>query len=222
MKVVQNKYNLTLEQNIFLAKRNLVDNVYANARMEGLNVTFPETKTVLEGVNVPNLKIDEIQCILNLRDAWKYVINNISDKFDLDFICKVNEFVARNESLSWGVLRNGNVQITGTDYIPDVPIKENVKDKINAILQIENTTERAIEYMLYGIRSQLFWDGNKRTSTICANKIMIENGCGIIKVPDNKLQEFNSLLSEFYSSDDNSKIKQFIYDNCIDGIVFRD
>lgn len=222
MRIVQNKYNLTLEQNIFLAKRNLVDNVYANARMEGLNVTFPETKTVLEGVNVPNLKIDEIQCILNLRDAWKYVINNISDKFDLDFICKVNEFVARNESLSWGVLRNGNVQITGTDYIPDVPIKENVKDKINAILQIENTTERAIEYMLYGMRSQLFWDGNKRTSTICANKIMIENGNGIIKVPDNKLKEFNSLLSEFYSSDDNSKIKQFIYDNCIDGIVFRD
>lgn len=222
MRIVQNKYNLTLEQNIFLAKRNLVDNVYANARMEGLNVTFPETKTVLEGVNVPNLKIDEIQCILNLRDAWKYVINNISDKFDLNFICKVNEFVARNESLSWGVLRNGNVQITGTDYIPDVPNEENVKDKINAILQIENTTERAIEYMLYGMRSQLFWDGNKRTSTICANKIMIENGNGIIKVPDNKLQEFNSLLSEFYSSDDNSKIKQFIYDNCIDGIVFRD
>lgn len=222
MRIVQNKYNLTLEQNIFLAKRNLVDNVYANARMEGLNVTFPETKTVLEGVNVPNLKIDEIQCILNLRDAWKYVINNISDKFDLNFICKVNEFVARNESLSWGVLRNGNVQITGTDYIPDVPNEENVKDKINAILQIENTTERAIEYMLYGMRSQLFWDGNKRTSTICANKIMIENGNGIIKVPDNKLQKFNSLLSEFYSSDDNSKIKQFIYDNCIDGIVFRD
>ena len=34
------KYNLTLEQNIFLAKKNLVDNIYANARMEGLNITF--------------------------------------------------------------------------------------------------------------------------------------------------------------------------------------
>ena len=75
--------------------------------------------------------------------------------------------------------------------------------------------------MLYGMRSQLFWDGNKRTSTICANKIMIENGNGIIKVPDNKLQEFTVLLSDFYTSNDNSKIKQFIYDNCIDGIVFE-
>ncbi len=103
---MENKYNLTLEQNIFLAKRNLVDNIYSNARMEGLNITFPETKTILDGVNVPNLKIDEIQCILNLRDAWKYAISYINEKFSLDFVCKINEFVARNESLEWGKLRN--------------------------------------------------------------------------------------------------------------------
>ena len=218
---MNNKYNLTLEQNIFLAKRNLVDNVYANARMEGLNITFPETKTILEGINVPNLKIDEIQCILNLRDAWKYLINNIEKKFDLNFICKINELVARNESIAWGVLRQGEVQITGTDYIPDIPNEEDVKQQINNILQIENATERAIEYMLYGMRSQLFWDGNKRTSTICANKIMIENGCGIIKVPDNKLKDFTILLSEFYSTNNKEKIKHFIFDNCIDGIVFK-
>lgn len=102
---MEDKYNMTLEQNIFLAKRNLVDNIYASARMEGLNVTFPQTKTILEGVNVPNLKIDEIQCILNLRDAWNFVINHIQDEFDLDFICKVNEHVSRNESLEWGKLR---------------------------------------------------------------------------------------------------------------------
>lgn len=218
---MQDKYNLTLEQNIFLAKRNLVDNIYANARMEGLNVTFPQTKTILEGVNVPELKIDEIQCILNLRDAWKHVINNVQEKMDLEFICKINELVARNESLSWGKLRNGNVQITGTDYIPAIPNEENVNKEINQILQIENITERAIEYMLYGMRAQLFWDGNKRTSTLCANKIMIENGKGIIKVPDNKLKEFNILLSEFYTTNDNSKIKQFIYENCVDGITFE-
>lgn len=75
--------------------------------------------------------------------------------------------------------------------------------------------------MLYGMRTQLFWDGNKRTSTIAANKIMIENGKGIIKVPDNKLEEFNVLLSEFYNTNDIIKIKQFIYDNCIDGLIMQ-
>lgn len=103
---MKDKYHLTLEQSIFLAKRNLVDNIYSNARVEGLNVTFPQTQTILEGINVPNLKIDEIQCILNLRDAWKYIINNIHDTFDLNFVCKINGMVSRNESLAWGTLRN--------------------------------------------------------------------------------------------------------------------
>jgi len=218
---MENKYNLTLEQNLFLAKRNLVDNIYANAKMEGLNITFPQTKTILEGVNVPNLNIDEIQCILNLRDAWKFVINNITSDFNIDFICKVNEHVARNESIAWGVLRQGTVQISGTDYIPDIPNENTVNKEIEQILKIKNPTERAIEYMLYGMRAQLFWDGNKRTSTICANKIMIENGCGIIKVPDNKLEQFMVLLSNFYSTNNKEEIKQFIFDNCIDGIVFN-
>ena len=218
---MENKYNMTIGQNIFLAKRNLVYNIYSNARLEGLNITFPQTKTILEGINVPELKIDEIQCILNLRDAWSYVINNIETEFNLEFISKVNEFVARNESIAWGKLRNGKVEITGTTYIPDIPNEEQVNKDIEKILKIENTTERAIEYMLYGMRNQLFWDGNKRTSTICANKIMIQNGNGIIKIPDDKLQEFTTLLSEFYTTNDKEKIKQFIFDNCIDGIVFK-
>ena len=217
---MENKYQLTKEQNIFLAKRNIVDNIYANARMEGVNITFPQAKTILDGVNVPNLKLDEIQVILNLRDAWKYVINNIDIPFKLDFICKINELVARNESIEWGALRKGKVEITGTNYIPVIPVRIDVEKQIEDILNIENTTERAIEFMLYGMKSQLFWDGNKRTSTIAANKIMIENGNGIIKVPDNKLEEFNKLLSDFYTTNYKETIKQFIFDNCIDGIVF--
>lgn len=219
---MKNKYNLTKEQNIFLAKRNIVDNIYSNARMEGINITFPQTKTILEGVNVPNLKIDEIQVVLNLRDAWQYVLNNIDKDFNLEFICKINEFVARNESIEWGALRTGKVEVTGTNYIPEIPNKTDVENRINDILKIENTTERAIEYMLYGIKAQLFWDGNKRTSTIAANKIMIENGNGIIKVPDIKLEEFNILLSDYYTNDNKETIKYFIYDNCIDGITFSE
>lgn len=73
--------------------------------------------------------------------------------------------------------------------------------------------------MLYGMRTQLFWDGNKRTSTIVANKIMIQNGKGIIKIPDTELTEFNELLSEYYTTNNMKRIKQFIYERCIDGIL---
>ncbi len=100
-----------------------------------------------------------------------------------------------------------------------MPIKSKVDEDIIKILSITNTTQKAITYMLYGMRSQLFWDGNKRTSTIAANKIMISEGAGIIKVPDNKLEKFNTLLTEFYNTNDMSEIMQFIYDYCIDGIA---
>jgi len=53
---------------------------------------------------------------------------------------------------------------------------------------------------------------------LIANKIMIKNGCGIISIPIAKQNEFYKLLIEYYESDDEVKIKKFIYDNAIDGI----
>lgn len=72
--------------------------------------------------------------------------------------------------------------------------------------------------MLYGMRSQLFWDGNKRTNMIIANKIMIENGKGIITVKEENLLEFNQLLTEYYNTNNDETIIKFLYNNCIFGI----
>ncbi len=215
---MQDKYQLTKQENIFLAKKMIVNNIYSNARIEGCNVTFPETETILNGVNVPNLKLDDIQCILNLRDAWKYIIATIEKEFNLEYICQINEFVARNESLQWGSLRTGKVLISGTEYVPDIPKEQEVKTKLNEILAIENVTTRAIKYMLYGMRNQLFWDGNKRTSLISANKILIQNGKGILMVQDKHLKEFSQLLTQYYDTNQSEKIEEFLYNYCIFGI----
>lgn len=213
-----NKFLLTKEQNIFLAKKVLVSNIYNSAKLEGINTTYPDTKTILDGINVPTLKLDEINCILNLRDAWNYVLSNIDSDINLEFIYKVNSYVSRNESLEWGVLRTGKVGINGVDYIPDVPIKEKVVDEINSILREECATKRAINLMFYLMRSQVFWDGNKRTSMIVANKIMIENGCGIITIKEEFINEFNNLLTEYYNTGNMTEIEYFIYNKCIYGL----
>ena len=215
---MKDKFNLTLEENVFLAKKQLISSIYMGAKIEGLNVTFPETQTILEGVNVPNVKLDEINTILNLRDAWKYVLDNIKEEISLDFILKINSYVSRNESLSWGVLRTGNVGISGTDYIPKIPEEQEVKQEIEKILAIPNITLRSIKYMLYGMRNQLFWDGNKRTSMIIANKIMIMNGKGIILIKDENLLEFNKLLTDYYTNGLDSEIIEFLYNKCIYGL----
>ena len=74
----KDKYSLTPDQNLFLAKKKWDENVYCGMRMENRAVTFPQTKTILEGVNVPNVRLDDIQAILNMRDSWKFLFNTVS------------------------------------------------------------------------------------------------------------------------------------------------
>ena len=218
---MQDKFYLTKQQNLFLAKKTLALNIYNSARLEGINTTYPDTKTILEGVNVPTLKLDEINCILNLRDAWNYTLTNIDAEVNLDFICKVNSFVSRNESLEWGVLRNGKVGINGVDYIPEIPNEKDIINNIENILKEKSTTLKSINLMLYLMRRQVFWDGNKRTSMIVANKILIQNGCGIITVKEEYIGEFNTLLTEYYNTGNKDKITKFLYDKCIYGLELK-
>ena len=212
---MENKYYLTKEQNVFLAKKVLVSNIYNSARLEGINTTYLDIKAILEGVNVPTLKLDEINCILNLRDAWNFTLTNIDLKVNLDFICKINSFVSRNESLEWVVLRNGQVDINGVDYIPSIPIKEEVSKKIEEILSEDNAIKRSIYLMLYLMRSKIFQDGNKRTSMLVANKILIQNACGIISIKEENIFEFNGLLTQYYNTRKSEKIVLFLYEKCI-------
>ena len=215
---MNNKFHLTKESNLLLTSNNLPLIIYNSARLEGINTTYPDTKTILEGVNVPNLKLDEINCILNLCDAWNDTLSNIDEAVDLDFVCKINSFVSRNESLEWGVLRTGKVGINGVDYIPEIPQKDIITKNIKEILKQGSITENALNLMLYLMRSQIFWDGNKRTSMIIANKILISNGCGIITIKEEDIREFNTLITEYYNTNNKNKIIKFLYEKCTFGM----
>ncbi len=196
---------LTREQNIFLAKKTFVELVYNTAYIEGCNVTFPQTQTIIDGAVVNGVSVDDIQTVLNLRDAWRYCIETIDEELTLEYICKINEFVSRNESLQWGALRNGRVGVG--DYIPSVPEKKKVLKELERIRKVEDPVERALEYFAYGCKQQLFWDGNKRTSTIVASKILIGAGEGILTIGKDHAEEFNTALNNWYLKDELSPLK---------------
>lgn len=71
--------------------------------------------------------------------------------------------------------------------------------------------------MLWAMRRQMFLDGNKRTAMLLANKILIENGCGIIAVKESDLDVFGEKLIKFYETNDMEEIKEFLYENAITG-----
>lgn len=187
-------------------------------RMENRAVTFPQTQTILNGVNVSSVQLDDIQAILNMRDAWKYLISTVNVPITLEYMCKLNEFIARNEALEWGKLRTGKVGISGTDYTPPVPNSEDVYRELSEIISKGTATEQALDIFAWGTRGQFFWDGNKRTSMTLANKILIANGAGILTVTDKYMEQFNTLLLSYYNTGDSENLKEFLFENAITGI----
>lgn len=213
------KFHLSPEQSIFLAKKKWDENIYCGMRMENRAVTFPQTQTILNGVNVPNVQLDDIQAILNMRDAWRYILNTVNDPLSLDYICRLNGLIARNEALEWGKLRTGTVGISGTNYIPPVPSEAAAQRALHDILSSNITqTDKALSVFLWAARGQLFWDGNKRTGMTAANKILISSGAGMLTVTDMHMEQFNTLLLAYYNTGNAEHLKKFLFEFCIQGI----
>lgn len=138
---------MTAEQSLFLAKKKWDENVYCGMKMENRAVTFPQMRTILDGVNVPGA---QLAGILNADTS---------------------------------------------------------------------ATEKALNAFAWGTRSQLFWDGNKRTSLTLANKILLRAGAGMLTVQEKNMEQFNEKLLAFYNTGDAEPLKVFLYDHAIQGIA---
>jgi len=220
---MENKYNLTREQNVFIAKRNIVDYIWKSANLEGIGVTYPETQTIYDGGVVNGLKVNEIIAINNLKYAWEFILENEINELDFKLLCELHKLTADKLVLdvTLGKLRTTPVNIGGTSFKPLFPIESQIKEELCDILNKNiSKTEMAIEVMLWIMRRQMFIDGNKRVAMLFANKIMIDNGCGIITISQKNQLIFYEKLIKFYETNDNKDLKEWIYNNCIDGINF--
>ncbi len=218
---MQDKYHLTLQQNRFLAKKNIVAVIHSISRLENVNTTFPQTQTIVNGMSVSGVSTDDVQTILNLKNAWQYILATDA-LFDWALLCKINGFVAYNESLAWGEMRTGQVGIGGVAYVPPVPRQPEIEQTLANLAALPvSATERALKTMYHMMRAQWFWDGNKRTAIIAANYQMMTAGVGIINIAQTQLERWHALLSAFYESGDDAEIMCWTYEHCVHGIEMQ-
>ena len=50
--MIQDKFSMEQQDNIFYAKRNIVDSIYSQSKLEGIAVTFPDTPKTWMGIFV--------------------------------------------------------------------------------------------------------------------------------------------------------------------------
>lgn len=219
---MENKYNLTREQNVFIAKRNIVDYIWKSANLEGISVTYPETQVIFDNGIVNGLKVNEVIAINNLKYAWQFILEEENASYNFNTICEIHKLVCDKLVLDndLGHLRATPVNIGGTSWKPQFPIESQIKEELEELLnqKAKTKTEIAIEIMLWLMRRQMFIDGNKRVAMIFANKIMIDNGCGIITIANELQADFFTKLINYYETNDMEELKLWIYNNCIDGI----
>ncbi len=217
---MKNKFNLTREENIFIAKRNIVDYIWKSANLEGIAVTYPETQVIYEGGIINGLTVDEVIKINNLKYAWEFILENQELESDYKVLCEIHKIISERLIPNPGYLRTTPVNIGGTKWQPTFPIESQIKEELSELLsqKEKSKTEIALEIMLWIMRRQMFLDGNKRVAMLFANKIMIDNGCGIITISTENQNTFFEKLIKYYESDDFEDLKNWLYETSIDGI----
>lgn len=221
--MIEDRYNMTVGQNIEVAKRLMVDSVWKSTVFEGFAVTFPETSEIFDGRVSGNMQLETVITINNLKRAWEFILDRIDYPVDFDFICHVNRVVGGDNLIrKAGYLRvmGENVRIGGTSWKPTIPSKQILE---NTLLEIQaskmSATEKALRIMAFLMRSQAFIDGNKRTAILIANQILIQHGVGILQVEIENGLAFKTRLIDFYETNDTDSFISYVYDTCLYGEI---
>ncbi len=213
----------------FRFHRMLPEFVWDAGVLEGNPFTFPEVKTLLDGITVGGRKLSDQEQILNLAESSKRLLALVKiNEFhpDKTMFCALHGIVARNEALEWGNFRGEGRE---TNYTPDVSLGEHGRytplptvagapelnrvflagtDALNTL--IDNPLERALAFFLFGALQQFFFDGNKRTSRFMMNGILMSHGIDAISIPARRAQEFNESMVRFYLSKEATEMMVFL------------
>lgn len=218
-----------IERACFRLQKIFPEYVWNTVYLEGNPFTFPEVQTLLEGITVGGHRLADQQQVLNQSKSLNRLLALVKQKiFALNkpIFSELHRLVAFEEALEWGVFRTGEVNIAGTDHKPPLA---NQLDTIFAqgieyLNTIDNPVERGIAMFLFGSLNQFFYDGNKRTSRLMMNGILLSHGIDAINVPAKKKLEFNQRMITFYDTKKADEMIQFLVsllDRTIVGCVPR-
>lgn len=94
-----------------------------------------------------------------MRDAWKFLLNTVSETITFEYWCKLNEYIARNEALEW---ESCVLEMLEFRYglCSTYSEKEQVITTLEDIVSDKGmtATDKALEVFTWGTRGQYFWD----------------------------------------------------------------
>ncbi|MDO4778191.1 MAG: Fic family protein [Tissierellia bacterium] len=213
----EDQLSVDVMNNISFARANMKVNIYDQAVLEGVAISFPQTEEIIDDGKVFGVTATDVRKILNLKHAWEFILDKdvIVSKSDYYILSHIARLVNEGFFSEGGRIRGVPVTIGGSSYVPPLPNEGDVKDKIREFTE-ENgdVIDVAIKLCLYCMKTKVFIDGNKRASIIFANHYLISHGGGVLVIPEKEVPEFKSLLVRYYEGENISIISNFMKKNC--------
>jgi prophage maintenance system killer protein len=197
----------SVERACFRFHRMLPEFVWDAGVLEGNPFTFPEVLTLLDGVTVGGRKISDQEQILNLAESAKLLLDRVKTgrfAFSKALFVELQGIIARNEALEWGLFRGEGKEKS------DAPELNRVFREGVTALEECPPFEKAAAFFLFGALQQFFFDGNKRSSRLMMNGILMSNGMDAISVPAARAEEFNTKMVNFYRTKDGTEMVAFL------------
>jgi Fic family protein len=201
---------------LFVAERGRVDFVYNTAALEGNPFTFPDVKTLLDGITVGGHRLSDAEQVLRLNQALSHLLQLVrAEKFELSAVTAqtIQGIVAKDEALKWGVFRDGVVFIQGTDY--QVPPADQLpalfEQGRQALADTADPVHRAFLVFLWGSLIQFFYDGNKRTSRFLCNGILLSAGYPPMMISAKTQLPYNQVMARFYDTQEATEALVWFY-----------
>lgn len=206
------KYKMSIKDNIFYAKRMIVDSIYREVNLEGLSINYSQVQMIYDGHLIPAYSFEDITRIVNLKWAWYYIFDTLDYPFDIRYIKHLNSIIRRGITPLPLNKEKYNTDKLATGTIRTI---EYLDKELVRVRDIENPIQRSLELFLSVLKLQVFKAGNNSTAQLIANHEMISNGAGIISIPVEKKTEFGNLLVDYYESNKKKIIMDFLNAECV-------
>lgn len=206
----ENEYKKELE-------RLAIDLSWKSSQIEGNTYSLLETERLLKEKETSSGKTkEEATMLLNHKDALDFVIENkdylnplsVSGIEDIHGILIKELGVEKN-------LRKRRVGISGTNYRPldnELQLSEALRSCCELINRKENVFEKALLALVLISYIQPFMDGNKRTSRIVSNAVLINNNYCPVSFRTVDSIDYKKAILLFYEQNNISEFKKIFID----------
>jgi Fic family protein len=159
-------------------ERLTIELAWKSSKIEGNTYTLLDTERLLkDNVSATGKSAAETQMILNHKTALDFILQDPEyfKQLTIRKIEMLHQLLTDKLGVEKGI-RQGMVGIVGTDYKPldnAYQIKEALQELVDVVNKEENPLTKALTVVLMIAYIQPFEDGNKRTSRILGNAILL-------------------------------------------------